>query len=138
VKITAAVMRAGRAPFAIETLELSEPRADEVLVRMVGSGMCHTDLLARDFPEAFFLGPQVYGHEGSGVVEAVGSAVRDVAPGDHVVLSFNACGRCRACAKGRRPHCFEFMAYNMSGGRPDGSSSLRAAGALGPQREDSP
>lgn len=61
------------------------------------------------------------------MVGAVGSAVRDVAPGDHGVLSFNACGRCRACAKGRRAHRFEFMAYNMSGGRPDGSSSLRDA-----------
>ena len=93
---------------------------------MVASGMCHTDLLAREAAE-FFPGPQVYGHEGSGIVEAVGSAVGDIAVGDHVVLSFNSCGNCPACARNRRPHCFNFQAFNMSGGRSDGTSSLTDA-----------
>lgn len=126
MKITAAVLRGARSPFSIEELELGDPRPDEVLVRMVAAGMCHTDLLAREAAE-FFPGPQVYGHEGAGVVEAVGSAVGDIAVGDHVVLSFNACGSCPACAKSRRPYCFNFWAFNMSGGRSDGTSSFRDA-----------
>jgi aryl-alcohol dehydrogenase len=98
-----------------------------VLVRIVAAGMCHTDLLSRELPPEFFGGPQVYGHEGSGIVEAVGASVTSVAPGDHVVLSFNSCGSCPACAKNRRPYCFNFSAHNMGGGRPDGSSAFTDA-----------
>ncbi len=127
MEITAAVLREGHGPFTIETLALDEPRDDEVLVRMVATGMCHTDLLARELPPELFTGPTVYGHEGAGVVEAVGAAVDKVAPGDHVVLSFNSCGGCVACVAGRRPHCVDFQLYNMSGGRPDGTSSLTDA-----------
>ena len=122
MKVTAAVLRTGNGPFSVEELDLAEPNANEVLVRVVAAGMCHTDLLSRELPPEFFGGPQVYGHEGAGVVEAVGSAVTHVAPGDHVVLSFNSCGSCPACAKGRLPYCFDFSLHNMSGGRPDGTS----------------
>lgn len=122
MKVTAAVLRTGNGPFVVEELELAEPRADEVVVRIVAAGMCHTDLLSRELPPEFFGGPQVYGHEGAGVVEAIGADVTRVAVGDHVVLSFNSCGSCPACAKGRRPYCANFSQYNMSGGRPDGSS----------------
>ena len=124
VKITAAVLRSGHGPFTVEDLELAEPREDEVLVRMVAAGMCHTDLIPRDLPPEFFGGPEVRGHEGSGVVEAVGSKVTDVVPGDHVVLSFTSCGHCPACDRGRRPYCFNFGLHNMSGGRSDGTSAL--------------
>ena len=127
MQITAAVLRSGDGPFTIERLELDEPRADEVLVRMVASGMCHTDVLSRELPPEFFMGPQVYGHEGSGVVEAVGSEVTDIAVGDHVVLSFNHCGSCRACDAGRLPYCFNLMQYNMMGSRPDGSKAFTDA-----------
>jgi aryl-alcohol dehydrogenase len=89
--------------------------------------MCHTDLLSRELPPEFFAGPQVYGHEGAGVVEAVGAEVTGVVPGDHVVLSFNSCGACPACAKGRLPYCFDFSLHNMSGGRPDGTSAFTDA-----------
>lgn len=122
MKVTAAVLRTGNGPFSVEELDLAEPRADEVLVRVVAAGMCHTDLLSRELPPEFFGGPQVYGHEGAGVVEAIGDAVTRVAVGDHVVLSFNSCGGCPACNKGRRPYCANFSQYNMSGGRPDGSA----------------
>jgi aryl-alcohol dehydrogenase len=122
MQVTAAVLRAGNGPFTVETLELAEPRSNEVLVRVVAAGMCHTDLLSRELPPEFFGGPQVYGHEGAGVVEAVGADVTSVQPGDHVVLSFNSCGACPACAKGRLPYCFNFSLHNMSGGRPDGTS----------------
>jgi aryl-alcohol dehydrogenase len=124
MQVTAAVLRTGNGPFTVETLEVAEPRANEVLVRMVAAGMCHTDLLGRELPPEFFAGPQVYGHEGAGIVEAVGADVTSVVPGDHVVLSFNSCGACPACAKGRLPYCFNFSLHNMSGGRPDGTSAF--------------
>ena len=90
MKIKAAVLRDGHGPFSVEELELGEPGPDEVLVRVVAAGMCHTDLLSRELPPEFFLGPTVYGHEGAGVVEAVGADVDHVAADDHVVLSFTA------------------------------------------------
>lgn len=127
MQVTAAVLRTGNGPFTVETLDVAEPRSNEVLVRMVAAGMCHTDLLSRELPPEFFAGPQVYGHEGAGVVEAVGAEVTGVAPGDHVVLSFNSCGACPACAKGRLPYCFNFSLHNMSGGRPDGTSAFTDA-----------
>jgi aryl-alcohol dehydrogenase len=122
--VTAAVLRSGNGPFTIEELTLSPPRPDEVVVRMVAAGMCHTDLLSRELPPEFFGGPTVYGHEGAGVVEAIGDAVTAVAVGDHVVLSFNSCGDCAACNQGRLPYCFNFSQYNMSGGSPDGTASF--------------
>ena len=132
MQVRAAVLRTGNGPFTVETLEVAEPRANEVLVRMVAAGMCHTDLLSRELPPEFFAGPQVYGHEGAGIVEAVGADVTSVVPGDHVVLSFNSCGACPACAKGRLPYCFNFSLHNMSGGRPDGTSAFTdAAGNRG-------
>jgi aryl-alcohol dehydrogenase len=127
MKTKAAVLRSGGGEFTIEELELDAPRHDEVLVRMVATGMCHTDLLSRELPAEFFAGPQVYGHEGAGVVEAVGDGVDDLDVGDHVVLSFNSCGNCPACDRGRLPYCFNFSQYNMSGGRPDGSKAFTDA-----------
>ncbi len=124
MKITAAVLRAGNGPFTIEELEMGEPGPHEVLVKVVAAGMCHTDLLSRELPPEFFGGPQVYGHEGAGVVEAVGAAVTSVKAGDKVVLSFNSCGSCPACSKRRYPYCFDFQLHNMIGGRPDGSSAF--------------
>src|SRR5260370_15446744 len=87
MQITAAVVRERSAPFVIDKLELCDPRPDEVIVRVVASGMCQTDLHGRD---GYFASPYpaVYGHEGAGVVHAVGNAVRSLAPGDHVGMSF--------------------------------------------------
>ncbi len=127
MKIKAAVLREGSGPFTVEDLDLAEPGAGEALVRMVAAGMCHTDLLSRELPPEFFAGPQVYGHEGAGIVEQVGADVADIAVGDHVVLSFNNCGDCPACNKTRPAYCFNFGPNNMAGGRPDGSSSLTDA-----------
>ena len=130
MQVRAAVLRAGNGPFTIEDLELEGPRDNEVLVRMVAVGMCHTDLLSRELPPEFFTGPQVYGHEGSGVVEALGTGVSDLAVGDHVVLSFNHCGTCPACGKGKLPYCYNFGQYNMSGGRTDGSKAFTGADGI--------
>ncbi len=127
MKTRAAVLRSGDGPFVIEDVELGEPRSDEVLVRMVAAGMCHTDLLARELPPEMFAGPVVNGHEGAGIVEAVGDGVTTVAPGDHVVLSFNWCGDCPACTVSKLPYCFNFGAHNMAGGRLDGSSAYTDA-----------
>ncbi len=122
MEITAAVLRDGHGPFCVETLKLAEPNADEVLVKMLAAGMCHTDLLARELPPEFFAGPTVYGHEGAGVVEAVGDNVSHVSPGDNVVLSFSSCRSCPACHADRPASCFDFALHNMAGGRPDGTS----------------
>lgn len=121
--VTAAVVRRKGGPFNIETLQLDAPRADEVLVRIVATGMCHTDMVVRDqvYPVPQ---PIVLGHEGAGIVESVGAAVTKVQPGDHVVLSFLACGRCRQCQEGRPANCLNFNAHNFSGGRVDGTHSL--------------
>lgn len=91
MQIDAAVLRDAAGPYSIERVELADPGPDEVLVRVVGAGMCHTDVLPRSRMVA--PPPIVTGHEGAGVVEAVGSAVTTVAVGDHVVLSFDSCRR---------------------------------------------
>ncbi len=127
MKIKAAVVRKKGGPFRIEEVELDEPREDEVLVRIAGTGLCHTDLAARDqnFPTPL---PAVLGHEGSGVVERVGGNVRSVSPGDHVVLSYLSCGTCPLCRKGRVTLCLKTWDYNFAGLRPDGSMTLRKNG----------
>jgi aryl-alcohol dehydrogenase len=124
MQITAAVVREQRCPFTIETLELEKPRANEILVRIIGVGVCHTDLKVRDGVRPAPL-PIVLGHEGSGVVEQVGSGVTKVQPGDHVVLSYNSCGLCANCQSGRAAYCQHVIPCNFGGARPDGSTPLR-------------
>ena len=104
--VKAAVVREKSGPFTISELELSAPRSDEVLVRIVGADICHTDLVCRDqyFPVPL---PCVLGHEGSGIVEQVGSDVAGLAPGDHVVLSYASCGVCSSCLQGLPGFCLD-------------------------------
>jgi aryl-alcohol dehydrogenase/geraniol dehydrogenase (NAD+) len=125
--IRAAVLRETGKPWQIEDVEIASPKDDEVMIRMVGTGMCHTDLVCRDgFPVPM---PIVLGHEGAGVVEEVGPQVTRVKPGDHVVLSFAACGSCRNCQRHQPAYCYEFLAWNFSGVRPDrGDSPLSMGG----------
>ena len=120
MKIKAAVVREKGGPFVIEEIELDEPTAHEVLVRIAGCGLCHTDLVARDQHLPVRL-PGVFGHEGAGVVEKVGSAVRKVQPGDHVVMSYLSDGTCPSCKNGAPTHCTNFFPANFSGARLDGS-----------------
>ncbi|MFP3929100.1 MAG: NAD(P)-dependent alcohol dehydrogenase, partial [Desulfobacteraceae bacterium] len=124
MEIQAAVIFERSGEFKIDKLELDEPRENEILVRIVGVGICHTDLAGRDQHLPIPL-PTVLGHEGAGVVEKVGSRVRKVAPGDHVALSWMCCGSCPSCKAGRDPYCENFLALNFSGTRPDGSTTLR-------------
>lgn len=127
MQITAAVARSAHGPFTLETAELDAPRADEVLVRIAGVGLCHTDLIARDQFIPIPL-PAVLGHEGSGIVEAVGAGVTKVRPGDRVVLSFNSCGTCPRCAERLPSYCQHFPVMNYAGGRLDGSSGVTLDG----------
>ena len=126
--ITAAVARAKNTPFSLETLSLEEPRFDEVLVRLVATGICHTDISMRDHKIYPVPHPVVLGHEGAGVVERVGAGVTKVQAGDHVILTSNSCGHCPSCVEGMPVYCYDFNAYNFSGSRPDGSSPLSKNG----------
>jgi aryl-alcohol dehydrogenase len=127
--ITAAVLRAGDGPHTLEQVHLADPGPGEVLVRIVGAGMCHTDVLPR--AEGSFSPPPIIGgHEGAGIVEAIGDGVTTVAVGDHVVLSFDSCGECTPCRTGRPAYCDTFIIRNLTGRRVDGSTAVTdAAGA---------
>jgi aryl-alcohol dehydrogenase len=123
---TAAVLHAGTDRMAFETVELQELRDDEVLVRLVASGICHSDVLVRDgaYP---IPRPLILGHEGSGIVERVGAGVATVSEGDHVVLTFTSCGRCRRCEADEPAYCHDFRPLNASGFRADGTTALKNA-----------
>jgi aryl-alcohol dehydrogenase len=124
----AAVVHEKGGPFTLETVELDEPSAHEVLVRLEAAGLCHTDLSARAGLMPFPL-PGVLGHEGAGVVEATGAEVTRVTAGDHVVASYSSCGLCPECSAGRPYVCRDFHALNLFGGtRPDGSHTLHLDG----------
>lgn len=124
----AAVVESGGAPFTLAAVELAEPGPHEVLVRVVATGLCHTDLGVASGGLPFPL-PGVLGHEGAGVVEEVGAAVTRVEPGDHVVLSFTSCGDCRNCRGGHPAYCATWLPLNLVGGRrADGSSTLSRDG----------
>ncbi|MGP4007395.1 NAD(P)-dependent alcohol dehydrogenase [Streptomyces sp. 4N124] len=124
----AAVVESGGAPFTLSDVVLEEPGPHEALVRMVATGLCHTDLGVASGGLPFPL-PGVLGHEGAGVVEAVGSAVTGVAPGDHVLLSFTSCGGCRNCRGGHPAYCATWLPLNLIGGRrADGSSTVSRDG----------
>ncbi|GAA2214845.1 NAD(P)-dependent alcohol dehydrogenase [Nonomuraea monospora] len=120
MRIQAAVLRDTAKPFAVEDVHLHDPGPGEALVRVAGAGLCHTDVVFRAFPQLPM--PMIFGHEGSGVVEAVGPGTSRVKPGDHVVMSFDSCGWCVQCVTGAPAYCAEFMTRNLSGTRVDGSS----------------
>ncbi|MFE9443691.1 NAD(P)-dependent alcohol dehydrogenase [Streptomyces sp. NPDC006602] len=124
----AAVVESGGAPFTLSDVQLDEPGPHEAVVRMVATGLCHTDLGVASGGLPFPL-PGVLGHEGAGVVEAVGSDVTGVAPGDHVVLSFTSCGECRNCRGGHPAYCATWLPLNLIGGRrADGTSTISRDG----------
>jgi aryl-alcohol dehydrogenase len=124
----AAICRGPHAPFAIEDVELDDLRADELRIRIVACGICHTDLAVRDGQLPVPL-PIVLGHEGAGIVEAVGDGVTVARPGDRVVMSFNSCGDCPSCAVDAPTYCYNFFPNNWTGTRADGSPTMFAGGA---------
>lgn len=122
----AAVSRiVGEAP-VIETVTIADPQPDELLVEIRAVGVCHTDMVMRDghLPVPF---PVVLGHEGSGIVRAVGSEVTDLALGDAVVLSFMSCGHCPSCGHDQPAYCHSWAPLNFFGTRADGSTGLSDA-----------
>jgi aryl-alcohol dehydrogenase len=124
VEVTAAVLEEYHRPLVVQELEIDEPRAGEVLISMVASGVCHTDAIARDRDLPFPV-PGVLGHEGAGVVEAVGEGVSKVAPGDKVVIGWPWCGTCRNCVAGKQRYCAQLGPLVSAGGRGDGTPALR-------------
>jgi aryl-alcohol dehydrogenase len=123
MEFTAALLFDGYKSFSFKRVSLGDMRPDEVLVRLVASGICHTDLIVQDrtmpVPR-----PVILGHEGSGIVERVGTAVTKVRPGDPVALTFMSCGVCSNCVTAQPSYCEQFGALNVSGLRGDGSTAL--------------
>jgi len=122
MKIQAAVTRTQGAPFSIEEVRLSGPESNEILVRVVATGVCHTDAVGRDLAVSPY--PVVLGHEGAGVVEKVGANVTSVAVGDHVVMSFAHCGHCDNCLTGHPTVCATFNELNFGGRMEDSTARL--------------
>jgi aryl-alcohol dehydrogenase len=121
---TAAIVREPHGQFSFETIELDDLRSDEILVRNEASGICHTDIIAEDLMPL----PAVLGHEGTGVVEAVGSAVNRVKPGDRVIVSYPWCGTCHQCMEGYPYFCDHHMPLGFGGTRLDGSHTIMLGG----------
>lgn len=127
MKATAAVLNQPNGPFDIEEIEVAEPQAGEIRIAIKAVGICHTDLAVAS--GAFGLQfPAVLGHEGAGVVEAVGEGVTKVKPGDKVLLTFNSCGHCPTCDRDEPAYCDHFTEANMLAVRGDGSSRLSRNG----------
>ncbi len=123
MKIAAAISRPDTPAPVIGELELEEPRAGEMRVRIVATGICHTDLHAHEGRLSPL--PIVLGHEGAGVVEQLGEGVTGFEVGDHVVLSGSSCGACPSCSAGRPSYCDTAMPRIFGGGRMDKSTALR-------------
>ncbi len=121
----AAVLHEPNTPLKIEELALDDPQENEILVKLVATGVCHSDLhfMKGDVPQPT---PFVPGHEGAGVVEKVGPSVTTVQPGDHVILMVAiSCGKCQHCLQGRPTMCVENLPIQMMGTLPGGQMRLR-------------
>ena len=121
MNILAAVLKEPHNPFHIQDIELNtDLRSNEVLVKVVATGLCHTDLAVRDQHLPVPL-PAILGHEGAGIVESIGTHVTKVAIGDHVVLAPSSCGKCSYCQSGHPAYCQDLLKLNIYGPRNDGS-----------------
>ena len=129
-QIRAAVLREKGGPLEIESLKMEGPHDDEVLVRIVATGICRTDIdIIDEWDNAEV--PAVLGHEGAGVVVRVGKTVKTVVPGDHVILSYQSCGRCTRCRRGHPWECRYLYEVNFGFKRLDGSNALQLSGVRG-------
>lgn len=123
MNVRAAVAYQGQKRLSIEDVELTGPAPDQILVRMVGCGLCHTDVKAiggMGVPK-----PAVLGHEGSAIVERVGERVTKVKAGDSVVLTFDSCGACHACRAENPAYCADTTPLNFTDGRSGQPGSYR-------------
>ena len=129
MKIRAAVLEGFGEPLEVQELDLAEPRAGEALVRLEACGVCHTDLFTASGADPSGYSPTVLGHEGAGVVEAVGEGVRDLAVGDHVVTLFSPqCRECEHCLDPRTNLCLAIREQQGLGFLPDGTTRLSRDG----------
>ena len=123
MKSRAAVAWEAGKPLTIEEIDVAGPKAGEVLIRMIATGVCHTDAftLSGDDPEGVF--PAILGHEGGAIVEEVGPGVTSVAPGDHVIPLYTAeCGQCKFCTSGKTNLCSSVRETQGRGLMPDGTT----------------
>jgi aryl-alcohol dehydrogenase len=122
-RIKAAVAVKPKSPLEFQDLELAEPEGNEILIRTVATGICHTDLLLRD---GIFgpVAPVIPGHEGVGVIEAVGDDVKELRVGDRVALSQSSCGHCQDCRRSHPMNCRNYTQYNLTGLRPNGKRAI--------------
>jgi aryl-alcohol dehydrogenase len=123
LRFQGAVVRAKGGKFLMEELTLAPPGPEEVLIKVSAAGVCHTDHIIREqyFPTPL---PCVLGHEGSGVVEEVGEAVKTLKPGDRVAVTYLSCGHCTQCESGESSYCRRFFELNFGGARLDGTTSI--------------
>ena len=129
MKVRAALLEEFGRPLVVSELDLAAPRAGEVLVRLVACGVCHTDMYTASGADPSGYAPTVLGHEGAGVVEAVGEGVADLAPGDHVVTLFSPqCRECIHCLSPRTNLCLAIREQQNKGYLPDGTTRLSLAG----------
>ena len=129
MKIRAAVLEEFAKPLVVQELDLAEPAAGEVLVRLVACGVCHTDLYTASGADPSGYAPTVLGHEGAGIVERVGEGVSLVAPGDHVVTLFSPqCGECIHCLSPKTNLCLAIRDMQGKGLLPDGTTRLSRDG----------
>jgi len=129
MKMRAAVLEEFGQPLAVQEVELEEPRAGEVLVRLAACGVCHTDMYTASGADPSGYAPAVLGHEGAGVVEKLGEGVADLAVGDHVVTLFSPqCRECVHCVDERTNLCMAIRAEQNLGHLPDGSTRLHRDG----------
>ncbi|MEW5250018.1 S-(hydroxymethyl)glutathione dehydrogenase/class III alcohol dehydrogenase [Microbulbifer discodermiae] len=129
IRCRAAVAWKAGAPLSIEEVEVAPPKAGEVRVKLVATGVCHTDAftLSGEDPEGVF--PAILGHEGGGVVESVGEGVTSVAVGDHVIPLYTPeCGECKFCRSGKTNLCQKIRATQGAGLMPDGTTRFSVRG----------
>src|ERR671938_902292 len=129
MQIRAAVLEEFAQPLVIADVELDGPGPGEVLVRLAACGVCHTDMYTASGADPSGYAPTVLGHEGAGVVEAIGDGVTSVKPGDHVVTLFSP--QCRECVHCRSPQtnlCLAIREQQNKGYLPDGSTRLKRGG----------
>ena len=135
MQIRAAVLEQFGQPLVVQDVELQGPQRGEVLVRLHACGVCHTDMYTASGADPSGYAPAVLGHEGAGVVEAVGEGVTSVAPGDHVVTLFSPqCRACEHCLDDRTNLCMAIRAEQNLGHLPDGTTRLSRVGSREPIR----
>jgi S-(hydroxymethyl)glutathione dehydrogenase/alcohol dehydrogenase len=129
MRMRAAVLEEFGAPLVVQEIDLAEPKAGEVLVRLVACGVCHTDMYTASGADPSGYAPAVLGHEGAGVVEKIGPDVRSLVPGDHVVTLFSPqCRECEHCLSPRTNLCMAIRTQQNQGYLPDGTARLSRDG----------